>query len=69
MASVGLANNFAALKALASEGIQRGHMSLHAKNIWYAIGIPIFLTKLCINLMTLSKDISYSFARKILNSY
>lgn len=33
MASVGLAQNFAALRALATEGIQRGHMSLHARNI------------------------------------
>ncbi|MBU2618046.1 MAG: hydroxymethylglutaryl-CoA reductase, degradative [Euryarchaeota archaeon] len=33
MASVGLAQNIAALRALATEGIQRGHMSLHAKNI------------------------------------
>ncbi len=33
MASVGLAQNFAALRALASEGIQKGHMKLHAKNI------------------------------------
>ena len=33
IASVGLAQNFAALRALATEGIQRGHMSLHAKNI------------------------------------
>ena len=33
MAAVGLAQNLAALKALVSEGIQRGHMSLHAKNI------------------------------------
>lgn len=33
MASVGMAQNFAALKALATEGIQRGHMELHAKNI------------------------------------
>lgn len=32
-ASVGLAQNFAALRALASEGIQRGHMALHARNI------------------------------------
>lgn len=31
MASVGLAQNLAALCALASEGIQRGHMSLHAR--------------------------------------
>ena len=33
MASVGLAQNFAALRALASEGIQKGHMRLHAKNL------------------------------------
>lgn len=33
IAAVGLAQNFAALRALATEGIQRGHMSLHAKNV------------------------------------
>ena len=33
LASVGLAQNFAALRALASEGIQKGHMRLHAKNV------------------------------------
>jgi len=33
IASVGLAQNFAAMKALATEGIQKGHMKLHAKNI------------------------------------
>lgn len=33
IATVGLAQNFAALRALATEGIQRGHMKLHAKNI------------------------------------
>ena len=33
MAAVGLAQNFAALRALATEGIQKGHMRLHAKNI------------------------------------
>lgn len=33
MAAVGLAQNFAALRALASEGIQKGHMGLHARNI------------------------------------
>ncbi|MAG18177.1 MAG: hydroxymethylglutaryl-CoA reductase, degradative [Candidatus Diapherotrites archaeon] len=33
IASVGLAQNFAALRALATEGIQKGHMKLHAKNI------------------------------------
>ena len=38
MAAVGLAQNFAALRALAAEGIQRGHMSLHAKQIALAAG-------------------------------
>ncbi|MFP3318457.1 MAG: hydroxymethylglutaryl-CoA reductase, degradative [Thermoplasmata archaeon] len=33
LAAVGLAQNFAAIRALAQEGIQRGHMSLHARNI------------------------------------
>jgi hydroxymethylglutaryl-CoA reductase len=33
MACVGLANNFAAMAALSTEGIQRGHMKLHARNI------------------------------------
>ena len=38
IAAVGLAQNFAALRALATEGIQRGHMSLHARNIAATIG-------------------------------
>jgi hydroxymethylglutaryl-CoA reductase len=33
LASVGLAQNLAALRALVSEGIQQGHMTLHAQNI------------------------------------
>jgi len=33
MAAVGLAQNLGALRALAAEGIQKGHMSLHARNI------------------------------------
>ncbi len=36
--SVGLAQNFAALRALATEGIQRGHMGLHARQIAIAAG-------------------------------
>ncbi len=38
IASVGLAQNLAALKALSTEGIQRGHMSLHAKQMAVAAG-------------------------------
>jgi hydroxymethylglutaryl-CoA reductase len=37
-ASAGLASNLAALRALATEGIQRGHMSLHARSVAMAAG-------------------------------
>jgi hydroxymethylglutaryl-CoA reductase len=36
--SVGLAQNLAALRALATEGIQRGHMNLHARQVAIAAG-------------------------------
>lgn len=38
MAAVGLAQNLAAIRALATEGIQRGHMSLHARQVAVAAG-------------------------------
>jgi hydroxymethylglutaryl-CoA reductase len=40
MVTVGLAQNFAALRALVTEGIQRGHMALHARNIAISAGTP-----------------------------
>ncbi len=40
MAAVGLAQNFSALRALATEGIQRGHMTLHARSVVTAAGAP-----------------------------
>lgn len=39
-ASVGLAQNLAALRALVAEGIQRGHMALHARQLALAAGAP-----------------------------
>lgn len=38
MAAVGLAQNLGALRALATEGIQRGHMTLHARSVALAAG-------------------------------
>lgn len=38
MGAVGLAQNFAALKALATDGIQKGHMTLHARSVAMAAG-------------------------------
>jgi len=40
MGAVGLAQNFAALKALVSSGIQKGHMRLHARSVAASAGIP-----------------------------
>jgi hydroxymethylglutaryl-CoA reductase len=40
MAAVGLAQNFAALRALATSGIQKGHMKLHARSVATSAGTP-----------------------------
>lgn len=40
MVAVGLAQNFAALRALATDGIQKGHMGLHARSIAASVGVP-----------------------------
>ena len=40
MAAVGLAQNFAALRALATSGIQAGHMKLHARSVAASVGTP-----------------------------
>ena len=38
LAAVGLAQNFAALRALGSVGVQKGHMALHARAVSHAAG-------------------------------
>lgn len=43
MVSVGLAQNFAAIRAMSVEGIQRGHMNLHARNVALGAGVPVEL--------------------------
>ncbi len=40
MAAVGLAQNFAALRALTTDGIQKGHMTLHARSVALSAGVP-----------------------------
>ena len=40
MGAVGLAQNFAALRALVTEGIQKGHMRLHARSVAVSAGTP-----------------------------
>jgi hydroxymethylglutaryl-CoA reductase len=40
LASVGLAQNFAACLALGTDGIQKGHMALHARSVAVSVGVP-----------------------------
>lgn len=69
MAAVGLAQNFAALRALAIQGIQAGHMKLHARNIAVSAGIPTYLVEDAVRFMSSIKSISMDSAIQYLNSY
>ncbi len=66
IASVGLAQNFAALKALATEGIQRGHMKLHAENLAVQAGAKGKQIKKIAERMINAGKISEEQARKFL---
>lgn len=70
--SVGLAQNFSALKALVSEGIQRGHMSLHAKSLAIHVGasneeIELLSEKLRLE-PTMNSDIAHRLLQEIRNN-
>src|SRR5216684_4133377 len=66
MASVGLAQNMAALQALAAEGIQKGHMSLHARNIAAMAGAQGDLIDLVADKMVAERKIRLDRAREVL---
>lgn len=66
-ASVGLAQNFAALRAMTTEGLVRGHMKLHAKNVAMMGGAQGSMVDLVAHLMTLDGVISTSRAKEILS--
>jgi hydroxymethylglutaryl-CoA reductase len=65
MGAVGLAQNFAALRALASEGIQRGHMKLHARNLAISAGASGALVDLVANRMIEEKKIRFDRAKEL----
>jgi len=66
IASVGLAQNFAALRALASEGIQRGHMTLHAKNIAIQAGASCDLIEVIAARMAAERRITVDRALELI---
>lgn len=66
IASVGLAQNLAALRALASEGIQRGHMALHARNVAATAGARGELVDKVAEMLVREKNVKVERAKEIL---
>ena len=68
IAAVGLAQNLAALRALATEGIQRGHMTLHARNIAVQAGANGSEIDLIVKGMIDSQNVTMDNAMQILKA-
>jgi hydroxymethylglutaryl-CoA reductase len=69
IAAVGLAQNLAALRALATEGIQKGHMKLHARNIAVMAGAAGELIDKIARRMIEEKKIRVDRAAELLKEY
>jgi len=69
LASVGLAQNLGALRALAHEGIQRGHMSLHARNMAISAGAKGDIVDLIVERMVEERKIRLDRAKELIEEY
>jgi hydroxymethylglutaryl-CoA reductase len=69
LAAVGLAQNLGALRALAHEGIQRGHMSLHARNMAIAAGATGDLVDLVVEKMVAERKIRLDRAKELIDEF
>lgn len=67
MGAVGLAQNFAAIRALVTEGIQKGHMSLHARSVAVSAGTPAELFDRVVDGMVDSGDVKDWKAHQIID--
>ncbi len=67
--AVGLAQNLAALRALATEGIQRGHMSLHARQVAIAAGASGELIEKVAAQMVVEKTVRIDRAEELVKQY
>ena len=65
-AALGLAQNFAALRALATEGIQRGHMELHARNLAITAGAVGDEVDRIVEIMVRDRKIRLDYAKEVL---
>lgn len=69
IAAVGLSNNMAALKALATEGVQRGHMSLHARNLASTVGAKGDILDKIVAQMVAEKNVRMEYAQELFAKY
>ncbi len=69
MASVGLAQNLSAIKALATEGIQKGHMSLHARNVASVAGAKGEVLEAIVSRMVKEKNVRLEYAQELMKEY
>ena len=65
-AAVGLAQNVAALRALVSEGIQKGHMALHARNVAATAGARGEQVDIIAEKLVKEKNVKVERAKEIL---
>ncbi len=65
MGAVGLAQNFAALRALASEGIQKGHMKLHARSMAMSAGARGKLVDVVAEEMVRQRKVRFDVAKDL----
>ena len=65
-ASVGLANNLAAVRALATDGIQRGHMAQHARSVALAAGCAGEMVDRVATMIVEARDITVDAAKRAL---
>ena len=66
MTATGLAQNYSAIRALSTEGIQKGHMRLHARNLAAAAGATSAQIDQIVEQMIQTKSISLDNAKKLL---
>lgn len=66
--SVGLAQNFAALRAMAIEGIQNGHMRLHVRILMIKLAVPEEWRDECFNYMTNRKKFDEATIKEFLQT-
>ena len=69
LAAVGLAQNLGALRALTAEGIQRGHMRLHARNIAIAAGATSDIVDIIVERMVEERKIRMDIAKQLIDEY